>query len=81
LIVLLVKAFNYHRYIPEKWKLVLDQYAYVAEKKQVNNKSMILNCDYFKRIKEQKKISHQAVINNNSFYLIKNLKRIKTNQF
>jgi hypothetical protein len=51
------------RYIPEKWKLIIEQYAYIAEKKQVSSKSIIMNCEYFKKIKDQKNSLHQTVRN------------------
>ena len=51
-------------YIPEKWKLILEQYMYIAEKKQVSSKSILMNCEYFKKIKDQKNTLNQTAINN-----------------
>lgn len=52
------------RYIPDKWKLILEQYAYIAEKKQVSSRSLLMHCEYFKKIKEQKQNLNQIVIKN-----------------
>ena len=49
------------RYIPEKWKLILEQYNYIAEKKQVSSRSILMLCDYFKTIRDQKVQLHQKV--------------------
>ena len=46
--------FVYSRYIPEKWKMLIEQYAYIAEKKQVSSKSLLHHCDYFRTIRDQK---------------------------
>ncbi|RNA04744.1 FCH and double SH3 domains 2 [Brachionus plicatilis] len=50
--------------IPEKWKLLLDQYAYIAEKKQVSSRSLLMHCEYFKRMKEQKSTLNQMALLN-----------------
>ncbi|CAF0714492.1 unnamed protein product [Brachionus calyciflorus] len=55
-------------YIPEKWKLILEEYAYIAEKKQVSSRSILMHCEYFKKIKDQKFLVNQMAVN----YLKKN---------
>lgn len=54
--------------IPEKWKLILEQYAYIAEKKQVSSRSLLMHCEYFKKMKEQKSSLNQMAL----LYLKKN---------
>ena len=49
------------RHIPEKWKNCLEQYAYIAEKKKVSSQSLIMHCEYFRKIKEQKVNLNQTV--------------------
>lgn len=50
-------------YIPEKWKNILEQYSYVAEKREASARSMLAHCEYFKKIKEQKNKFNQIAIN------------------
>ncbi len=57
----LKKVFFFNRHIPEKWKNCLEQYAYIAEKKKVSAQSLLMHCEYFKKIKEQKVNLNQIV--------------------
>ncbi len=41
---------------------MLEQYAYIAEKKQVSSQSSLLNCGYFKKVREQKHYLNQTVM-------------------
>jgi hypothetical protein len=51
-------------YIPDKWRLLLEEYAYFAEKKLVTSQSLLMHCEYFKKIKDQKSNLNQMAINN-----------------
>ena len=41
---------------------MIEQYGYIAEKKQVSSKSTLMNVDYFKKMKEQKQNLNTIVI-------------------
>ena len=75
--------FLLYSYIPEKWKNILEQYSYVAEKKEASSRSMLAHCEYFRKLKEQKNKFNQVSIN----YLkkmqetIKETHRINENAF
>lgn len=41
---------------------MLEQYAYIAEKKQVSSRSLLMHCEYFKKMKEQKSSLNQMAL-------------------
>ena len=41
---------------------MLEQYAYIAEKKQVSSRSLLMHCEYFKKMKEQKSSLNQIAL-------------------
>jgi hypothetical protein len=47
--------------MPDKWRLELDKYIMIAEKKMASCVSLLIMCDLFNLIKKQKAKSHKKV--------------------
>lgn len=60
---ILIFVVNIPRSIPDYWKIVLESFISISEKKLASSGTVLFFCDYFELIKKQKRKSYQKVLN------------------